>query len=219
MESELSEINLKEDGLYHVGDFSIRETRTKKNTLYSSHSSVGKASASSLATILVTLFECKKIIFFGVAGAINDSYEVGDIIIADQLCQYDVDLTSFGYTLGATQHFNELYIETSKELNQKFHQICRSENIAFHRGVIATGDTFIADVSRRCEIYNLFHADAVEMEGGAIAFVCKRFNIECAVVRSISDKASENAEKFFADNLSLAVNNISLLVNKYIELL
>jgi adenosylhomocysteine nucleosidase len=67
-----------------------------------------------------------------------------------------------------------------------------------HQGLIISGDRF---VSSSAEVQTLRNAlpDAlcVEMEGAAIAQVCHDYQIPFAAVRSISDKADDNAHVDF----------------------
>lgn len=58
-------------------------------------SRIGKVHAALTASTMILHFGCEKIIFNGIAGAINPSYKVGDLLFASKLCQHDVDLTIF----------------------------------------------------------------------------------------------------------------------------
>jgi methylthioadenosine nucleosidase (EC 3.2.2.16) len=63
-----------------------------------------------------------------------------------------------------------------------------------HRGLIVSGDRFI---STRADSDALRHALpdalAVEMEGAAVAQVCHDYGVPFALVRTISDRADDNA--------------------------
>lgn len=56
-------------------------------------------------------------------------------------------------------------------------------------GIVATGDVFIESSRKKKELRRVFSADAVEMEGAAVAHVCRAMNVPCLVIRSISDSA------------------------------
>jgi len=68
-------------------------------------------------------------------------------------------------------------------------------------GIIATGDQFVADESRKDWIKTTFEADAIEMEGAAVAVVCDAFKIPFFIMRSISDTADEGAVEDFDEFL------------------
>ncbi|MFT4126844.1 MAG: nucleosidase [Gordonia sp. (in: high G+C Gram-positive bacteria)] len=57
--------------------------------------------------------------------------------------------------------------------------------------VLASGDTFVADRVRRAELAR--RAELVDMEGCAIAHVAAAFEIECRLVKVVSDSADEAA--------------------------
>src|SRR5690606_20425806 len=65
---------------------------------------------------------------------------------------------------------------------------------ALHRGLIATGDRFINDAATvRALRETLPDALCVEMEGAAVAQVCHEFGVPCAVLRTVSDRADQDA--------------------------
>ena len=54
------------------------------------------------------------------------------------------------------------------------------------------------------------HADAVEMEGAAVAQICWQQNVPCLIIRCLSDSAEENAEQEMELFLKIAANNSTL---------
>ena len=55
------------------------------------HSRWGKVAAASTVTTLIQQFNVDAIIFTGVAGAIADELKVGDVVLAEQSYQHDLD--------------------------------------------------------------------------------------------------------------------------------
>ena len=51
----------------------------------------GKVASATTATHLITDFNVDEILFTGVAGAVNDALEIGDVVIGDALYQHDMD--------------------------------------------------------------------------------------------------------------------------------
>ena len=80
------------------------------------------------------------------------------------------------------------------------------------RGVIVTGDSFISSPSKKAELRRLLEADAVEMEGAAVAQVCWQQGVACLVIRSISDRADANAQRDIANFTRVAAQNSARLV-------
>ena len=60
-------------------------------------SGVGKVNAALCVQILADLFQITAIINTGVAGSLNASLDIGDILISRDALHHDVDATIFGY--------------------------------------------------------------------------------------------------------------------------
>lgn len=180
-------------------------------------SRIGKVAAAMTATTLVEKFEVTHILFTGVAGAGDKTVQVGDIVVAEALVQHDMDASPlfprFEVPLTGLTHFQPDQ-QLSLRLSRAAHDfleldfpdaISEGERCAFrlaqprvHRGLVASGDQFIDD---RGQLNGLNDAlpglVAVEMEGAAVAQVCHELSIPCAVLRTVSDNANENAAHDF----------------------
>jgi len=156
------------------------------------YSKIGKVFASLTATTMIEKFGCNKLLFSGVAGAINPSLKIGDLIVATKLCQHDLDITAFGHPYGYVPG-GAVYIETDKELIELANEVSNDLNIKLTEGIIATGDQFVANEERKNWIGNTFKADALEMEGASVAVVCNALDVPFLILRSISDSADMDA--------------------------
>jgi len=180
-------------------------------------SRIGKVAAALTAATLVEKFGVTHILFTGVAGAGDKTVQVGDIVVAESLVQHDMDASPlfprFEVPLTGLTHFPadhrlgaRLMDAAQSFLDKDFSEaIDPLEKAAFHlsrprihRGLIASGDQFVND---REHINGLNAAlpglVAVEMEGAAVAQVCHELGLPCAVIRTISDNANENAATDF----------------------
>jgi adenosylhomocysteine nucleosidase len=63
-------------------------------------SGVGKTNAALCSQILADLYNVTHIINTGVAGSLNASLNIGDILVSSKALYHDVDATIFGYQLG-----------------------------------------------------------------------------------------------------------------------
>ena len=106
------------------------------------YSKIGKVFASLTATTLIEKFGCDTLLFSGVAGGINPELKIGDLIIANKLCQHDLDITAFGHPFGYVPGGN-VFVETSKELNDIAKTVAKESNLKVIEGTIATGDQFV----------------------------------------------------------------------------
>ncbi|MCR8682785.1 5'-methylthioadenosine/adenosylhomocysteine nucleosidase [Campylobacter sp. LMG 17559] len=165
----------------------------KNHELIIAYSKIGKVNSTLSATIMIEKFKAELLLFTGVAGAFNPSLEIGDLIYATKLAQYDLDITAFGHPLGYVPG-NEIFIKTDDKLNNLAIEVAKELGIKLQSGVIATGDEFICDENKKAKIREIFNADACEMEGASVALVCDALKIPCLILRSMSDKAGEKAE-------------------------
>ncbi|MCV3426231.1 5'-methylthioadenosine/adenosylhomocysteine nucleosidase [Campylobacter lari] len=165
----------------------------KNHELIIAYSKIGKVNSTLSAAIMIEKFKAELLLFTGVAGAFNPSLEIGDLIYATKLVQYDLDITAFGHPLGYVPG-NEIFIKTDDKLNNLAIEVAKELGVKLQSGIIATGDEFICDESKKAKIREIFNADACEMEGASVALVCDALKIPCLILRSMSDKAGEKAE-------------------------
>jgi len=176
------------------------------------YSKIGKVFASLTASTLIEKFSCDTLLFSGVAGAINPDLKIGDLIIADKLCQHDLDITAFGHPHGFVPG-GEVFIETSKELRELAKDVALENGLKVLEGTIATGDQFVNSTQRKDFIESTFNADALEMEGASVAVVCDALNVPFFILRAISDSADMDAGFDFDEFLkSSAIESANYLI-------
>lgn len=180
-------------------------------------SRIGKVAAATTATLLVEKFGVTHIVFTGVAGSGSHDVAVGDIVVADTLVQHDMDarplFPRFEVPLTGVAFFNShaLLSDQLASAAQLFIEhdlttaVDEGEVLEFsltrpqlHRGLIGSGDQFIASRSQLAGIKEaLPDLLALEMEGGAVAQVCFELELPFAIMRSISDNANDDAATDF----------------------
>jgi adenosylhomocysteine/aminodeoxyfutalosine nucleosidase len=180
----------------------LKETVYAANTYYEgfykgqevvvAYSKIGKVFATLTATILIEKFACEKLLFSGVAGAISDDLQIGNLIIANGLCQHDLDITAFGHPFGYVPE-GEVCIATDESLREIAKKVAEEKGLTLKEGIIATGDQFVANPERKEWIGTTFNADALEMEGASVAVVCTALNVPFFILRAISDSADMDA--------------------------
>jgi len=205
----------------------LRETEYADNTYYEgrykgqevvvAYSKIGKVFASLTATILIEKFGCDRLLFSGVAGAINEALHIGDLIIADGLCQHDLDITAFGHPYGYVPE-GDVCIWADSGLRELAKRVAREKGLVLKEGIIATGDQFVADAERKSWIQETFKADALEMEGAAVAVVCDALDIPFFVLRAISDSADMDAgfdfDAFLVSSAKVSADFILAMVER-----
>lgn len=164
------------------------------------YSKIGKVHSALTTATMILHFGCEKLIFSGVAGGLSSELKVGDLIIANKLCQYDVDISAFGHPLGFIPE-SSVYIHTDESLNHLAKEVAQEKGIRLMEGVIASGDSFVASEEKKKWIIQNFGASAVEMEGASVANVCYLLKVPCLILRSISDSADGEADISFDEFL------------------
>ena len=160
-------------------------------------SGIGKVLSAMSVAILAETFGVDAIINTGSAGAVSEGLAIGDVVIADRLVYHDVDVTAFGYAYGQMAG-QELYFLADSELMAKLQAVLAQEGQASYLGLIATGDSFIADPDRVAAIKHHFpEVLAVEMEGAAIAQAAQAAGKPFLVIRAMSDTAQGDANITF----------------------
>lgn len=180
-------------------------------------SGVGKVFAAIAAEAMILKYSPSLIVNSGVAGAIFPELVPGDIVIADKLCQHDMDTTPLGDALGLISGINKIYFEADGNAVSILKAAAGDINCKALVGTIATGDKFIASKEDKKAIESEFSAYACEMEGGAVAHVAYVNRTPFAVIRAISDSADGNAEMNYTEFLKIAAERSSALTHKLIE--
>ncbi len=209
MQKELSELEK------HIENASYRQlpgTSFISGTLYGHEivaavCGIGKVNAAVCAQRMIDLYRADRIINTGVAGALSGSLHVCDAVVASYAVQHDVDTTALGDEIGFVSTVNTVRFETDKETNEALLRSIRAVGLRGMSGGIASGDQFISAAQDKQRISSLFGCVACEMEGGAIAQVCRINQIPCAIIRTISDGADEDASMSYAAFSDLAAVN------------
>lgn len=180
---------------------------------------IGKVNTARTATLLADRFGCRMIVFSGVAGGLDPSLRIGDVVIADRTQQHDAGWYEDGelrpYQAGHVPFFNptdRLGWEVDPELLTRLRERLAgfqlpplSDNaggggqppqIAF--GTILSGDQYVHCEATRERLHAALGGAAVEMEGGALAQVCEAFGIPWLDIRALSDLAGKQSSFDFS---------------------
>ena len=179
---------------------------------------IGKVNAARVTQILIDNFEIEAIINVGVAGTANDELNMGDIVIGQIIVQHDFDITAFGHPKGFISNVGQ-YVESDSKLLEKMELTIKklsNQDFKIKIGVIASGDIFCTETKMKEKIRSKFLADAIEMEGAAIAQVCKLDNIPFIIIRSISDNPNGNNLITYKEYLEMATKRCAKIIKEYL---
>ena len=218
LEPILEMVEVKEVIEYARNKFYL--AKFKNLDLVLAYSKIGKVNAATTASVLIEKFKAKKILFSGVAGAIDRDLKIGDLIIATKTCQHDVDLTVFGYAPGFIPE-SKVFFECDENLNNIAKNVAKKLNIKLKEGIIATGDEFIHSKEKKEWIAKTFNANAIEMEGGAVGCVTWTLDVPFFMLRSISDSAEEGAgvdfDEFLEESSKVSAEFLVEMLNEMVN--
>jgi len=236
------EVTLLEDRLTERREHQIEGIRFVTGRLHGRNvvlvwTGVGKVNAAMTTTLLIEHFKPKHIIFTGIAGAVNPDLRPGDIVIAEKTAHHDMGTVwpEGLFVKGVKNRLdgmeNPVFFRADEKLlicaqraaerieMRRVETVSGGRNPKIIKGVIVTGDSFIASTEKCAELRKKLNADAVEMEGAAVAQICYQRQINHLVIRSISDSADEGAVTDKQMFYILASKNSSDLVAEMIGLL
>lgn len=174
---------------------------------------IGKVNAAICTQILISEYNVDKVINVGVAGGISKDIYPGDVVIANNLVQYDMDTTAFGDPMGQIPRLDTFDFKCDEELVKLAENACKENSeIKSSTGRIVTGDQFVASVEKVQCLEKEFGAAACEMEGGSIAHTAYLNNVPFVVIRSISDNANNGAHMDFAEFTAIGVKNSTTIL-------
>lgn len=232
----IKEINIKNKvkigkRIYYEGDFNGHDV-----VIVFSH--WGKVAAALTATTLITTFNVDKIIFTGVAGGISENLHIGDIVIGRNIYQHDMDsspifpkyeipLLKSDHIKTAEKEIAKAYQAAENLINKDFSKYFSAKDLEEFKikepklmiGDIASGDEFVSDDKTRNRIIkDLPSVVCVEMEGAAVAQVCKAFDIPFVIIRTISDSANNDAPVDFLKFIDDIASVYSIaIIEKYFK--
>lgn len=219
MQEEMNEIkkimnNVQEKNIYELKFY--EGTINNKNIVLV-ESGVGKVNAARTTQVLIENYKIDAVINVGSAGSANQELQIGDIVIGKTLVQHDFDITAFGHPKGYISNVGER-IKSDENLIKSMEQTIenlQNKEFKIKIGTIASGDIFCTEPKMKEKIRDKFNADAIEMEGAAIAQVCKLDNMPILVIRSISDSPNGNNNITFEQYLETASKRCAEILNQF----
>ncbi len=178
---------------------------------------IGKVAAAMCTQIMILKYSPDRIINTGVGGSLSTKLAIGDIAVAESLVQHDMDTSPLGDPVGLISGLNMVNIPADGEVaNLLLEGIGTLENIKGLRGVIASGDQFIASDEKKKFITDNFDAIVCEMEGASIAQVCYSNGVPFGVVRAVSDCADGSSHMDYGEFLPVAAANAAKLIEYFV---
>ncbi|MBQ7986470.1 MAG: 5'-methylthioadenosine/adenosylhomocysteine nucleosidase [Clostridia bacterium] len=178
---------------------------------------VGKVFAGLCAEAMILKYAPELIINVGVAGCLDETLKIGDIVIADNVCQHDMDTSPLGDPIGMLSDINIIKFPADKKACELFADCAKELCLPYSIGTIASGDQFVSSADKKKFITDNFGAKSCEMEGGAIGHVCYVNNVPFAVLRAMSDGADDGAKMDFPTFAKMAAENSTRVIKTFLS--
>jgi len=199
--------------LENMHDYSIEGIDVVSGRMYGrkvaiAWTGIGKVNAAMTSTLLIEHLQPSEVIFTGIAGALNPALKPGDIVIAQKTAQHDLGLwletglKNRGEINRFTGQRNPTFFMADKRLLRlaelaarqgRFESIDELRAAKVITGVVVTGDTFVMSAAKCAQLRAGLGAEAVEMEGAAVAQICYQWNVPFVAIRAITDRADKKA--------------------------
>lgn len=179
---------------------------------------IGKVAAAMCAQTMILTYSPECIINTGVGGSLSTELNICDIAISESLVQHDMDTSPLGDPLGLISGINIVNIPADEKVVSLLEKAVESlGNIKAVKGIIASGDQFIASGEKKKFITENFGAIVCEMEGASIAQVCYTNGVPFGVVRAVSDCADGSSHMDYGEFLPVAAANAAKLIEYFVR--
>lgn len=198
---------LTETEEFTIGGKSFYKGKFRKKDVAVAVSGIGKVNAALTAQIMIDKFSPEIMINYGSSGAIKGKAKELSYYATDKCCQYDFDLTAIdGVPVGYIPTFDTVYFETEThglEFLEK-RTLASSDKFTEKPADIATVETL------GCSLF--------DMEGGAIAQVCKANGIPLYVIKGVTDVHGEKSDPdAFNKNLKTVCEGFDGILAKFLD--
>ncbi len=157
---------------------------------------VGKVNAACCTQALIDHFPVSCVINTGIAGSLKAEIDIGDVVLATDAVEHDMDVAALGYAPGKIPDMDVESFEADEKLRKIAKESCEKVNpdISVYEGRVVTGDQFISSKEKKAWLTETFGGCCAEMEGAAIAHAAYLNQVPFLIVRAISDKADDSAQ-------------------------
>lgn len=168
-------------------------------------SGIGKVNAAAATQRAISEYGAGLVINAGLAGGFGADMMPGEVYEVTAAVEYDFDLAKLnGTAVGVLDEYDTPFLEV--------------ESTGFFPGaVLATGDHFNDGENDYALIRDELKATLRDMEGGAIAHVCKKNGVRCRMIKCITNVAGHGAMTGqYEVNRERSLRLLSEAVGKYV---
>lgn len=211
MPSELADIRkmLGEGEIKRISGFDFYINNYEGKKIINVCSGIAKVNAAVCTQAAIDNFKPDAIINAGIAGGMNSSVKVCDIVVSSEVLPHDLDL----HFLNDYPPYCGIY-KADKRLIETAEKVCSEFGIRSFRGRIVSGEAFISSNIIKENIITRLNPYAVDMESSAVGHCCFLNEIPFVSVRCISDNADDDGEMSFDEFEKIAAKRVAEIVLK-----
>lgn len=186
-------------------------------------SGTGKVNTAMTTTVLLREFQPRIVVMTGTAGSLDETFQPGDVCISNSVCHHDMGvLKDYGIMHRGFRSpvpgkrtpvvFDAVpsVVLAAQEASRACELMAVNDTTrkpTVRVGRIACGDVFMASQKRASEIQRHLEADAIEMEGAALAQVCEQFSVPWLDIRGVCDDSGSGSGMSFQKLGHIAAKN------------
>ena len=181
---------------------------------------VGKVNAALGAQALILEARPELVLHIGVGGSLVPGLDIGDVVVAGDCVQYDVDTTALGDPLGFVSTVECITFPCDREAVKAIlaaGDFLRKRGRRVIEGRVATGDRFLTASDEKRSIVYEFGAFTCDQESCAIAQACLLYETPCAVIRAVSDASDGINAGEYENHAPKAAKTAAELAWKFLE--
>ncbi|RBP97609.1 5'-methylthioadenosine/S-adenosylhomocysteine nucleosidase [Bifidobacterium aemilianum] len=187
----LEQVSIEERASLKVYRGSITSNAGEDISVAATVGGMGLVNAAATTQYLIDSIRPDQVIFSGIAGSLNKSLHINDVVLGGTLRYLDSDMRMIAQWKPQTEEFH-----SDPRLLDLAQAALDDMGITHIVGTIASGNKFVGDPEAVAQVAEQTHADAVEMEGAAVAHVAARNDVPALVIRALSDNADTEYETF-----------------------
>lgn len=157
---------------------------------------MGLVNAAATTQRLIDAYRPDAVIFSGIAGNLNTHLHINDVVLGGTLRYLDTDMRLVGQWAPGTEDAPVEEFHSDDRLLALADAALSEMGITHITGIIASGNYFVDSPEQVEKTIRDTGADAVEMEGAAVAHVAARNGVPALVIRALSDNADTDYEVF-----------------------
>lgn len=180
---------------------------------------VGKVNAAMCTQTMIDVFDVTGIINTGIAGSLDADINIGDIVLASDTLEHDMDVAALGYEPGIIPDTSVSVFKTDDYLMDIAMQAVKASaiDVTVFTGRVVSGDQFISSKEKKAWLVSTFGGRCAEMEGASIGHVAVLNSVPYLVVRAISDKADDSAQLDYPTFAARAIDNSVRMMTEIIR--